>query len=245
MRLFSEALLPDAFAASVSPMKTKRMELSTAAGLAALSLGLAGCTGSGSENGGDDTQDSPAASDSSSDNADEATDDKDENAGDDSEQESTQDSSGQGLPADADLSKDAPAVSAGDAIETAKKEVGNGIVHGIELDWDEKDGAWQYDVSILDGTTDHDVEIDADSGNIVEHEQDSTDDKEEPIDLNDPMTFDDALKLAQEKASGKLVGWKLEYDDSMQEYQFDFSGGGEETEVTVDTDTKRVTVDDD
>ena len=171
-------------------MKTNRMALSTAAGLAALSLGLAGCTGSGSGNGGDDTQDTPAA-DSSSGNADEATDDKDQNAGDDGEQDSTHDSSGRGLPADADLSKDTPAVSADDAIETAKKEVGDGIVYGIELDWDEKDGAWQYDVSILDGATDHDVEIDADSGQIVEHEQDSTDDREEPIDLNDPMTVDD------------------------------------------------------
>ena len=229
-------------------MKTNRMALSAVAGLAALSLGLAGCTGSGSENGSDGTQDTPAA-DSSSGNAAEATDDKDQNAGDDSaqdsEQDSTQDASGQGLPADADLSKDAPAVSADDAIETAKKEVGDGIVYGIVLDWDEKDGAWQYDISILEGTTDHDVEIDADSGKIVEHEQDSTDDKEEPIDLNDPMTVDDALELAQEKASGKLVGWTLEYDDSMQEYQFEFSDGGEETEITVDTDTKRVTVDDD
>lgn len=231
------------FLASVATMKTNRMAMSTVAGLAALTLGLAGC--GGGDSGTDETQNSPAASESaqaSPAGGDEQSEDTD-NVKDD-KNESSQDASGEGLTADADLSKESPSISAEDAIKTAEEEVGNGIVHGIELDWDDKEEAWQYDVSILDGATDHDVEIDADSGQIVEHEQDSTDDKEEPIDLNDPMTVDDALKLAQEKASGKLVGWKLEYDDSMLEYQFDFSDGGEETEITVDTDTRRVTVDD-
>ncbi|MGC3021305.1 MULTISPECIES: PepSY domain-containing protein [unclassified Brevibacterium] len=227
-------------------MKTNRMAMSTVAGLAALTLGLAGCSGSDSGDGADEAQNSPAASESTSDSTTEDAEDQGEDTGDDtdSEQGSKQDSSGDGLSADADLSKDTPATSAEDAIKTAEKKVGDGIVHGIELDWDEKDQAWQYEVSILDGSTDHDVEIDADSGKIVKHEQDSTDDKEKAIDLNDPMTFDEALELAQKKASGKLVGWKLEYDDNMKEFQFDFDKGGEETEVTVDTETERVTVDD-
>ncbi|WP_426936433.1 PepSY domain-containing protein [Brevibacterium sp. LE-L] len=226
-------------------MKTNRMAMSTVAGLAALTLGLAGCGGSDSDNGADEAQNSSAASESAP--AGTAADDdqsEDTDDGKDEAKDSTQDSSGKGLSADADLSSESPATSAEDAIKTAEKEVGNGIVHGIELDWDDKDQAWQYEVSILDGNTDHDVEIDAETGKIVKHEQDSTDDKEEAIDLNDPMTFDEALKLAQEKAEGKLVGWKLEYDDEMKEFQFDFDQNGEETEVTVDTDSKRVSVDD-
>ncbi|UVI37507.1 PepSY domain-containing protein [Brevibacterium spongiae] len=228
-------------------MKTNRMAMSTVAGLAALALGLAGCGGNDSGNEADEAQSSPEASESApagtaddqADNADDGKDDKTDDA-----KDSTQDASGSGLSADADLSRESPATSAEDAIKTAKKKAGNGIVHDIELDWDDDDQAWQYEVSVLDGNTDHDIEIDANSGKIVNDDQDDSDDKERNIDLNDPMTFDEALELAGEKASGKLVSWKLEYDDDKQEYQFDFDKDGEEMEATVDTDSKRVSVDD-
>ncbi|MGR6089212.1 MULTISPECIES: PepSY domain-containing protein [Brevibacterium] len=226
-------------------MKTNRMAMSTVAGLAALTLGLAGCGGSDSGNGGDEAQDSSAASESAEASPAGGEDQSDDGQNDDGDEtRPAEESSGKGLSAGADLSKESPAISAEDAIKTAEEEVGNGIVHGIELDWDDKDEAWQYEVSILDGNTDHDVEIDAETGKIAEHEQDSTDDKEKAIDLNDPMAFDDALKLAQKKADGKLVSWKLEFDDGKQEYQFDFEKGSGDVEVTVDTDSKRVSVDD-
>ena len=230
-------------------MKTNRMALGTVAGLAALTLGLAGCGGSDSGSGSDEDQNSPAASESApagsaeDDDQSAATDD-DKDDQDDDKTTSAQGSSGQGLSADADLAEDSPAISAEDAIKKAKDKVGGGTVHGIELDWDDKDQAWQYDVSILDGKTDHDVDIDAETGKVVSEDKDDADDKEQAIDLNDPMTFEDALKRAQKKSDGKLVSWKLEFDDDKQEYQFDFEKGGEDTEVTVDTESKRVSVDD-
>lgn len=243
MRLFSETLGERISVASVADMKTNRMAMSTVAGLAALTLGLAGC--GGSDSGTDEAQNSPAASESaqaSPAGGEDQSDDRQDDDGDGTK--SAEESSGKGLSAGADLSKESPAISAEDAIKTAEEEVGNGIVHGIELDWDDKDEAWQYEVSVLDGKTDHDVEIDAETGNVVQDDTDDSDDKEKAIDLNDPMTFDDALKLAQNKADGKLVSWKLEFDDGKQEYQFDFEKGSEDVEVTVDTDSKRVSVDD-
>lgn len=230
-------------------MKTNRMALGTVAGLAALTLGLAGCGGSDSGSGSDEDQNSPAASESApagsaeDDDQSAATDD-DKDDQDDDKTTSAQGSSGQGLSADTDLAEDSPAISAEDAIKKAKDKVGGGTVHGIELDWDDKDQAWQYDVSILDGKTDHDVDIDAETGKVVSEDKDDADDKEQAIDLNDPMTFEDALKRAQKKSDGKLVSWKLEFDDDKQEYQFDFEKDGEDTEVTVDTESKRVSVDD-
>ena len=249
MRLFSETSGVRRSLASVAAMKTNRMALGTVAGLAALTLGLAGCGGSDSGSGSDEDQNSPAASESApagsaeDDDQSAATDD-DKDDQDDDKTTSAQGSSGQGLSADADLAEDSPAISAEDAIKKAKDKVGGGTVHGIELDWDDKDQAWQYDVSILDGKTDHDVDIDAETGKVVSEDKDDADDKEQAIDLNDPMTFEDALKRAQKKSDGKLVSWKLEFDDDKQEYQFDFEKGGEDTEVTVDTESKRVSVDD-
>ena len=249
MRLFSETSGVSRSLASVAAMKTNRMALGTVAGLAALTLGLAGCGGSDSGSGSDEDQNSPAASESApagsaeDDDQSAATDD-DKDDQDDDKTTSAQGSSGQGLSADADLAEDSPAISAEDAIKKAKDKVGGGTVHGIELDWDDKDQAWQYDVSILDGKTDHDVDIDAETGKVVSEDKDDADDKEQAIDLNDPMTFEDALKRAQKKSDGKLVSWKLEFDDDKQEYQFDFEKDGEDTEVTVDTESKRVSVDD-
>ncbi|KHS51728.1 PepSY domain containing protein [Brevibacterium linens] len=249
MRLFSETSGVRRSLASGAAMKTNRMALGTVAGLAALTLGLAGCGGSDSGSGSDEDQNSPAASESApagsaeDDDQSAATDD-DKDDQDDDKTTSAQGSSGQGLSADADLAEDSPAISAEDAIKKAKDKVGGGTVHGIELDWDDKDQAWQYDVSILDGKTDHDVDIDAETGKVVSEDKDDADDKEQAIDLNDPMTFEDALKRAQKKSDGKLVSWKLEFDDDKQEYQFDFEKDGEDTEVTVDTESKRVSVDD-
>ena len=249
MRLFSETSGVSRSLASVAAMKTNRMAMSTVAGLAALTLALAGCGGSDSESGSDEAQNSPAASESApagsaeDDDQSAATDD-DKDDQDDDKTTSAQGSSGQGLSADADLAEDSPAISAEDAIKKAKDKVGGGTVHSIELDWDDKDEAWQYDVSVLDGKTDHDVDIDAETGKVVSEDTDDADDKEQAIDLNDPMTFDDALKRAQKKSDGKLVSWKLEFDDDKQEYQFDFEKDGEDTEVTVDTESKRVSVDD-
>ena len=130
MRLFSETSGVRRSLASVAAMKTNRMALGTVAGLAALTLGLAGCGGSDSGSGSDEDQNSPAASESApagsaeDDDQSAATDD-DKDDQDDDKTTSAQGSSGQGLSADADLAEDSPAISAEDAI---KKEIGRAHV---------------------------------------------------------------------------------------------------------------------
>ncbi|WP_405219018.1 PepSY domain-containing protein [Agrococcus sp. Ld7] len=143
----------------------------------------------------------------------------------------------------ADLRETQLPVSPEDAWQTANDEVGAGFVYGIELDYDETDAAWEWEVNILDGSTDYEIEIDAVSGEIVGQKSESTSDTEEPIDLSDPMTYDEALELATAEVDGPLVGWKLEWDDGMREYQFDLMRGGEEVEVTVDVESGQVTLD--
>lgn len=224
------------FLATVESMKTQSWATRAAAGTMILAFALAGC--SSDESGKDQaskTEDQPSETA------------KTQSASDDAEDTKTDDSttsSSSGLPKDADLSKDTPSVAPKDAIATAKKEAKDGTVHAIELDFDERDRAWQYEVKILKGSTEFDVEIDAETGDLVDVEKDSTDDKEKAIDLSNPMAFDEALKLAQDKASGRLDGWKLESDDGRIEYQFDFDDEGEETEISVDVESKKVTVDD-
>lgn len=151
---------------------------------------------------------------------------------------------GAGLGPDADLSKQSPSVAPKDAISTAQDEVGKGTVTSIELDFNERAKVWQYEIKIQDGKTENDVEIDAESGEVMNTEKDDTDDKAVAVSLDKPMTYDEALKLAQEKGSGRLEGWKLENDDKRTEYQFDFDDQGREIEVAVDVESKKATVDD-
>lgn len=210
-----------------------------------LAFALTGCsTGGTDESQGSETEEQQAETASAENEGDS---DDGAGSGEGAEETKSEDSStsrSAGLPADADLSQETPSVKPEDAIATAEEEAKDGTVHAIELDFDKRDDAWQYEVKIINGTTDFDVEIDAETGDVVDVEKDTTDDKEKAIDLSDPMTYDEALKLAQDKASGRLDGWKLESDDDRIEYQFDFDDKGEEIEVSVDVDSKKVSVDD-
>lgn len=148
-----------------------------------------------------------------------------------------------GLPEDADLSRNLTRVTPDEAIATAQKAAGDGTLHSIELDYDRRDGAWQYEVKILKDRTDFDIDVDAETGKVVKNEKDTTNDTEKAIDLKSPMIYGEAFDLASDQGKGRLTGWKLESDDDRIAYQFDFDDNGTETEVSVDVDSKRVTVD--
>lgn len=152
---------------------------------------------------------------------------------------------GSALSRDADLRTDAPSVSAQEAVRIATGETGDGVLHAIELDWSDRDGVWEWEIKVLgDGGEDHKVVIDANSGEILKHERESTNDHEEAVSLTDPMSYDEALKLATGEVEGAVRGWKLEWDDGRAEYQFDILpvGAADSTEVTIDASTGNVTV---
>lgn len=146
---------------------------------------------------------------------------------------------------DADLRETEFPVSPEDAIDTATDEAGDGTVHAIELDYDSDADAWQYSVKILTEASgqendDHKVLIDPVNGEVTDQESESTSDEEEAIDLDDPMTYDEALDKATEEDDGALRGWKYEWDDGQLEYQFDLGQLDDTTEVTVLADSGEV-----
>lgn len=140
--------------------------------------------------------------------------------------------------AEVDFNTDAQA-----AIDKSADEVGDGVVHALEIDWDEDYSAWVWSVKTLVGTTDFKVKIDADTGEILKKESDDTDDKEEAIDLNSPMTPEDAQQKALAEQDGAIRSWKLEWDDGRREYQFDIGDIDDTVEVTVDVESGNVTLD--
>lgn len=204
----------------------------------ALAFTLAACGG------GDDDFDTPGGSNptstseptesTDSDNSDDSNDNADDSGDSDSDNSENQTS------ADIDLASDETPISAADALDISADEVGGGdsaIVHAIELEYSDGSERWEWSVKTLVDDTDHKVKINADSGDIIKHEKDSTDDEEKAIDLDDPMPFSKAKDIALDTRDGRIVSWKYEWDDGRYEYEFDIEADGQTEEVNINAET--------
>lgn len=143
-------------------------------------------------------------------------------------------------PETADLREVDLPISAQEAIDTAAEEAGAGYLYSIEVDYSRSHSTWVYEVKILDGTTKHEYEISAVSGDVVDSETESTDDQEQEITLGEPMEFVDALEAATKEVDEPLRGWKYEYDDGALMYQFDLGPPRDPVEITVNAETGQV-----
>jgi len=144
---------------------------------------------------------------------------------------------------DVDLLSHRFRVMAPDAIRIARERVGQGVVHEIEIDWDDDRSAWIWDVDTLVNGTDHEVEINADPGEVVTTEADDTDDSERAVNPERPLAVADAMATAVAARAGRVESWKLEWDDDRQEYEFEIVSGSDSDDVTVDVATGRVSDD--
>lgn len=149
----------------------------------------------------------------------------------------SEEDSDSGLPETINLRSTDMPVSAQDAIDTATSEAGGGFVYSIEMDYSRSASAWVYEVKVLDGTTKHEYDIGAETGEVLEHETDSTDDEEREITLEEPMTFAEALEAATTEVNEPLRGWKYEWDDGRLIYEFDLGSPRDTVEITVDAET--------
>ena len=214
-----------------------------AVALGALVLGLA--AGCGTESGSDEApavEGPGAASDgggaSDAGGADDATE------GDGSSSDDGGAAGGAALPADADLATAQLPVTAEQAVRIGMDAVGGGELRQIEIDHD--DDAWEWELEIaLDGRQ-HELDIDAASGEVTVHEQDDDEDGEPAVDVTSPMTPEEAIEIALGKEPGRVSGWDLDSDDDRVRYTVDItrSSGEDDVEVEVDVETGEARVDD-
>lgn len=154
---------------------------------------------------------------------------------------STQQATGENV----DLASATFTIAAQDAIDLAVERAGGGFAYSIELDWSGYDSAWVYELDVLMDTMDIDIDINADTGELLELERDDTDDAEEAIDLESPMTWETARDIALGASQGRITSWKLSYDDDYTAYEFDIEdSSGDDIEVEVRVDTGAVRIDD-
>lgn len=193
----------------------------TAAALA-LGLTLAGCAPAS------DTTNSSPDSGSSSGSADDGATQGSDEGGD----------TGGATERGADLATTEFEVSWQDAVETA---MGNfdGELAEVELDWNRD--RYAYSIELVSDSEEYEVRIDADTGEQLSEETEPIDSDDvaektsEVVDLDNIVSWEDALATALDAQDGTVNEWKLEGTKHGPQWQFDVDAeSGEDYEVTVD-----------
>lgn len=131
-------------------------------------------------------------------------------------------------------------VSPEDAVKAAQKESKGELK---DLSFEKETGEWSYKVELVDGTNENKVLINADDKSVtnVEKEQEDSDDNDQTFKLSDVAKFEDALKVAQDKAKGDIKEWSLSEDKGKLVYSIELKEGNKEsTEFTIDAKSKEI-----
>lgn len=142
---------------------------------------------------------------------------------------------------DTDLADAEFALSWEDALDIANEQF-DGDLYSVGLDWERTQFA--YTVKLVSDTDEYEVEIDADSGDVLAEETEPLDDDDaaektsEIIDVEQVVPWSDALDAALNEADGRIDEWKLEGTEQGAQYQFDIDQpSSEDLEVSIDAYT--------
>ena len=183
-------------------------------------------------------------------NSDDDNNDKKDNQNDEKTEQTTKENSNDDQNTDDDQSSDKATentvkwddvkVSPEDAVKAAQKESKGELK---DLSFEKETGDWSYKVELVDGTNENKVLINADDKSVtnVEKEQEHSDDHDQTFKLSDVAKFEDALKVAQDKAKGDIKEWSLSEDNGKLVYSIELKEGNKEsTEFTIDAKSKEI-----
>lgn len=231
-----------------SPLRTRTAHRATlrSVALGALVLGLATGCGAPLDPEADPTAE-PAAEQAGGDDAAEFTGGASDDGGaaEATTAEST-DAAATTLPADADLATAQLPIPAAEAASLGMAAVGGGELVRIEID--HNDTAWEWELEIVLDGREHELDIDATTGEVTQHDEDDDAVGVPAVSVESPMTPEQAIAAALEVETGRVSGWDLESEDGRIHYTVDIerSGGDDdvEVEVEVDVETGETRVDD-
>lgn len=126
-----------------------------------------------------------------------------------------------------------------DALDKARDKF-DGDVNKIELEPNDA-GNYVYKVELLSDTQKFAMQVDANSGEIVDKKTEDLDSDErgterrdERIDLQKVISLEDAMKTALNVHDGPVSKWKLEGDRAGAQYEFDIgTSNGEDREIQI------------
>ncbi|GAA1490375.1 PepSY domain-containing protein [Brachybacterium sacelli] len=148
------------------------------------------------------------------------------------------------LPADADLASEQLPVPAEEAVGIAVQTAGGGETESVSIDHDD-DRGWTWEIEVAVDGSEHNLDIDATTGKVLEHEEDDDRVEDPVVDVTSPMTPQEAIDLAVAERDSRVSGWDLDSDDGAIRYQVDIqSSGDDDVEVGVDVESGEVRVED-
>ncbi|MGO1320793.1 MAG: PepSY domain-containing protein [Galactobacter sp.] len=216
--------------------------LTTLSGLALTSAALTGCAG-------DDPAPTPASSSAAQQSQQtppaQGTPENQSTPASQGTPENPSASNGNGAPAaNADLAHSPVPITAEAAVSTAKSESNDAGVTSIDLEFERRHDTWVYSIDLQDQNKEYEVNIDAVTGSVLATDSEPAEEPEATVSPSEPLPYAEALELAQAQGQGRLAGWSLDEDDGAVEYTFEFGDDPDDIEVVVNTETKRVYVDD-
>lgn len=116
-----------------------------------------------------------------------------------------------------------------------------GEVEIEEIQFDEEDGRYAYDFDAQDSDNEYDLVVDAETGDILDQEQESeTDDNDDVIDVEGIISPQEAMDIALQTASegAYVTEWELTEEDGRTVYELDLEDDSED--VVVDAHSGEV-----
>lgn len=124
-------------------------------------------------------------------------------------------------------------ISVEDAIEIFNNEFGSPNID--EIEFEREGGRYVYDFEGWDGEFEYEMEIDAQTGEILSQETEADTDEDDILDLDGIMSPQEAMAIALDASGGDYVEeWELEVEDGYTVYDVEISGG-EDQDVDAHT----------
>lgn len=122
------------------------------------------------------------------------------------------------------------------AVKIALDNTTNGELRKIDLD--RSRGRLVYEIEVLEGNREKEFKIDAQTGEILKIEYDNHDSK---IRENAKISFDEAMKIANQKAvTGEFKSIELKTKRGQLVYEIELQDGKKEKEFEIDAQTGKI-----
>lgn len=114
----------------------------------------------------------------------------------------------------------------------------------VELELDEDNSEWVYEVHLESDSEEYEVKLSAEDLSVISEQTETEDDNdtEDQFSYEDAIPHDAAVQTAMDEVGGELEGWTLDRDDGQLEYDVDLrdTDNGNDTDVTINAESGEV-----
>lgn len=112
------------------------------------------------------------------------------------------------------------------ALEIFYETFGSEEINIDQIDFDDDNGRYLYEISGWDGEFEYELDIDAETGEVVQQEQEQDTETNDILDLAGLITPSEAMEIALEASgAGYVEEWQLELENGQTFFDVDIENG--------------------